>query len=393
MAWSIILDVLLALALISYLVYGFRYGLSRSAFVLVGSVAGVVAAFFLAPVAATWVPSPQWRPIVAVAVVILLIGVGHAVGSTVGRTVRSGVSRTALSGIDRLAGGAVTAVVGVVAASVAGGVVAQMGVPVLSQAVVQSRVLGALDDATPALVDSWIAQLRSTVSADGIPALEDLLDARPAAVPDIDTGSAALDTAAASVLRISGNAYSCGVSQTGTGFVIADDRVITNAHVVAGVDEPVVEAPDGQVLAGSLVYFDPADDLAVIAVPGLDAPALPRAETRPVGETMAVLGYPYGGPFTSSGAEITATGTVPVADIYGQAAAPREIQNLAATVREGNSGGPLLTLDGEVAGVVFARGATDDTVGYSLTMAELDPVADAAPALGATVDSGACLPR
>ena len=78
-------------------------------------------------------------------------------------------------------------------------------------------------------------------------------------------------------------------------------------------------------------------------------------------------------------------------DIYDESTDAREIYSLRAPVRPGNSGGPLLTDDGVVAGVVFARGQTDDTRGYAVTMAELDPVASEAPSLDAAVSSGACL--
>src|SRR5690606_9850200 len=129
-------------------------------------------------------------------------------------------------------------------------------------------------------------------------------------IPVIDTGSDALNVAAGSVVRITGNALACGVAQTGTGFVVADDRVVTNAHVVAGVTEPVVETLGGQVIAGTVVYFDPADDLAVIAVPGLDAAALDLAPVLQPGSDAVVQGYPHGGPFVSGAASVVSVGSI-----------------------------------------------------------------------------------
>src|SRR5690606_26696731 len=136
-------------------------------------------------------------------------------------------------------------------------------------------------------------------------------------VPDVDTGTDALAAAAQSVVRISGTAYACGQNQSGTGFVIAPDRVVTNAHVVAGVPNPVVEAPNGQALDGSVVYFDPADDLAVIAVAGLAAQPLDLAAPLEPGDDAVIDGYPYGGPFTSGPAEVLAVSTERLEDIYG----------------------------------------------------------------------------
>ena len=94
-------------------------------------------------------------------------------------------------------------------------------------------------------------------------------------VTSITTDTDALADASLSVVRISGTAYACGQNQSGTGFVVAPERVVTNAHVVAGVDRPVIEAPNGQAIDGFVVYFDDDDDLAIVAVPGLTTAALP----------------------------------------------------------------------------------------------------------------------
>jgi S1-C subfamily serine protease len=193
------------------------------------------------------------------------------------------------------------------------------------------------------------------------------------------------------VVRITGNAYSCGQSQSGSGFVVAPGRVITNAHVVAGVGQPVVEAPNGETIAGQIVYFDPENDLAVIDVPGLTAAPIPLTATLPAGATAAIEGYPFGGPFSVGGAAVDSVSTAQVADIYGTTKTDREIYTLAAQVREGNSGGPVLTSSGAVAGIVFAMSADSATVGYAMTMAEVDPVAAQAGGLSKPVSSGDCI--
>jgi S1-C subfamily serine protease len=128
-----------------------------------------------------------------------------------------------------------------------------------------------------------------------------------------------------------------------------------------------------------VVYFDPIDDLAVIAVPGLSAAPLPLGDTVPQGTDAAVQGYPYGGPFVSGAAGVMSVRTTDIEDIYAQSRSPREVYTLASDIREGNSGGPLLSLDGEVIGVVFARNADNPTVGYAMTMTEVDPVVAQAP--------------
>ena len=193
------------------------------------------------------------------------------------------------------------------------------------------------------------------------------------------------------MVRISGTAYACGQNQSGSGFVIAPDRVVTNAHVVAGVDQPVVEAPNGQTLDGRVVYFDPEDDLAVIAVDGLEAPALALAGSLAPGSDAVVDGYPFGGPFSSIPAEVLAVSNERIMDIYGQDSSVREVYTLAANIQPGNSGGPLLAPSGQVAGLVFARSSEQADLGYAMTNSELQPVAGQASALSSPVTPGACI--
>ncbi|CAN5260537.1 MarP family serine protease [soil metagenome] len=391
MTESLVLDVLLVLMLVGYLVYGLRNGLSSTVFAIAGVVAGVIAAFFLTPLVTAWVPIPILRPLVTVLVVVGLVTAGHALGAAIGRGIRRGIAKSPLSGIDRLLGAVVTVVAAALIAAVVSTSVAQLGVPVLSRAIAGSTVLRTINVLTPDPVEAWLAQLRGSLVEKGQPIFSQAFGGGSPTVPQVDTGSAALNAAARSVVKITGNAYACGQSQSGTGFVVADDRVVTNAHVVAGVAEPVVEAPNGEALPGSIVYFDPEMDLAVILVPGLSAPPLALAHTLPPGSDAAVEGYPFGGPFVAGGASVVSVSTATVPDIYGSTKTQREVYTIAADVKEGNSGGPLLTMGGAVAGVVFARNADTANVGYALTMSELDPVAARAPGLSSSVSSGQCV--
>ena len=212
---------------------------------------------------------------------------------------------------------------------------------------------------------------------------------RPPASEGTDAAAADSARAEASVARISGNAYACGASLTGSGFVVANDLVVTNAHVVAGVDTPLVELPGRDAEEGRVVYFDPIDDIAVISVAGLDARPLPIVGDVAAGTPVAVQGYPLGGPFTSTSAYVLSVGNAIVSDIYEDSSQPREIYALEADVRPGNSGGPLLTAKGEVTGLVFARGQDDATRGYAMTTEELQPALEIS-ADAATVSSGKC---
>lgn len=387
----LVVDIVLGVVLVVALVVGLQRGLFASVGTLAGVAAGGIAAFWLIPIVNDAVAWPRWRGLVVVAVALLLLLAGASLGSAVGLLIRRGADRVRLRGLERLLGGAVSLVVAALAVSLVGQSVTATGMPIVSQALSSSHVLRTIEQITPRPVQATLAQLRGAVLDEGLPTLGTLLDgAVSPGAPEVALDDPALAAAAQSVGRVSGVAYACGTSATGTGFVIAPDRVVTNAHVVAGVETPVVELPGVAAREGRIVYFDPVDDLAVIAVDDLGASALPVVPTLAMGDTGVVQGYPFGGPFEMGGAEVISVGPAQVPDIYDGSTAQREVYALAATVRPGNSGGPLLTVRGEVAGVVFARAERDDALGYAMTTAELVPVLAQAQDLDASVSSGRC---
>jgi S1-C subfamily serine protease len=387
-----LLDVLLVLALLVFIGEGWRNGLLRSISGILGVVAGGILAFLAIPLVAAIVPDPLWRIVVVVALSLVLLFGGHAAGAAIGGRLR-GRSRQRLGTVTRVVGALTNGVIAALVLALVAGGVGALGVPLFSQAISGSWVLRAIDAATPEPVDAALSRVRAAILEQGLPTIAEALGGveDSPGVPDVAEDSDALDRAANSVVRIGGTAFSCGQNQTGTGFVVAQDRIVTNAHVVAGVDHPVVEAPNGQTLDGRLVYLDPVDDLAIVAVDGLQAPPLELAGPLATGTAAVVDGYPFGGPFARGAAEILAISSERIADIYGESRNLREVYTLAAVVQPGNSGGPLLTADGRVAGVVFARSATDAELGYAMTNAELAPVAQAAATLDAPVSAGACV--
>jgi S1-C subfamily serine protease len=392
MSSSVVLDVLLGLVLLGYLLYGFRHGLLHSVGSIVGIAAGAVGAVLLIPHLSGWVTEPGWRIAATLGVAALLLIGGQAAGAAFADVIRRRIKASGLRAIDRFFGGVVSILATALVLSTVSVSIAALGVPMLSTAIGSSVVLQRIDALTPAPVKSSLAQLRATVTNDGLPRIVEAFGGPVATpvLPETMPSSAGLELAAQSVVRITGNAYACGQSQSGSGFVVSEDRVVTNAHVVAGVDEPVVEVPGKGAQAATVVYFDPIDDLAVLAVNGLTAPPLQLTATLAVASTAVTDGYPFGGPFVSLPAEVISVATTEVNDIYGSSQNPRNIYTLAADVQQGDSGGPLLDESGAVAGVVFAKSATTTNVGYAVTMEELLPVAQSAAGLGMPVSSGAC---
>ena len=389
-----VLDIVLILALLSYLIYGLRNGFLVTVGGLAGFAAGAIAAFFAVPLVSTFVEDSGWRLTAIIAAAVVLMALGHGLGTMVGRQLRGVVRMRPLRAVDRLVGGALNLVVSALVMSMLAFSVSSLGVPVVSQQLAESKVIRFIDGLTPTPVKATMAQLRSTVIGNGIPTLIEGLDQGQAVqVPNTSTNTPALNKAAQSVLRIAGTAYECGQNQTGSGFVVSPDRVLTNAHVVAGVSQPVVEMPDGGAMPGRVVYFDTKRDLAVLAVDNLPTQPLPLSRDLPGGSQAAFAGYPHGGPFQSKPAMVQDIATVLVPDIYGNNPSPEDIYRLAGDVQPGNSGGPLLTTDGQVAGVVFAKATSDAEVGFAITMNDVDPVAQQAPSLSSPVSSGQCIKK
>ncbi len=388
-----LLDVLLVIVLLVYLGEGWRNGFIRSLSAIVGLVAGAIAAFFLIPVIGTIVPDPFWRTFLVVSTAVALIILGSMAGAGIGRLLRGRVEKSPLRPLDRIGGALANLVIGALITALLAGSVASLGIPVLSAAVSNSWVLQTINTITPEPVTAALARLRSAVAAQGLPVISGGFSGitKSPGVPKVDTGTSALAAAAASVVRINGTAYACGQNQSGSGFVIAKDRVVTNAHVVAGVQQPIVQAPNGQTLDGRIVYFDPQNDLAVIAVSGLHTPTLGLGNPLAVGDDGVVDGYPYGGPFTTGGAQVLARSTESVENIYGTARTNRELYTLAADIEPGNSGGPLLEKNGSIAGIVFAKSSTDANLGYAMTDTVLAPVVQQASGLSAPISSGNCV--
>jgi S1-C subfamily serine protease len=172
--------------------------------------------------------------------------------------------------------------------------------------------------------------------------------------------------------------------------VYAAERVMTNAHVVAGTRRIQVQTSDG-LLNGRVVVYDPRRDLAVIYVPGLSAPVMRFAdEPARTGASAIVLGYPQDGPYNAQSARIRDVGNITGPDIYDVNDVTRQIYTIRALVRSGNSGGPLIAPTGRVLGVIFAAAADDRNVGFALTAAEAGSTAKAGTQRTAAVRTGDC---
>ena len=386
-----VLDIVLIAGIVLAIWQGFRRGLVATLGMVIGVIVGGIAAWFLMPVLLGWLPSPGWRLPVVVFVSVLLPVLGGRVGAMVGQIIRSGVDVTPLRFTDRVFGALATVAAVALAYSLVASIVVTAGIPGVAPALASSRVVRTIDALIPAPIERALAGARSYRLPSSLGELGDLLGVgTPDPIPPVDTDDPAIRTAAQSVARISGVALACGTSSTGSGFVVGERLVMTNAHVVAGVDKPVVELPGGFASDGTVVYYDEGDDVAVVRLERAGGSPLDIAPTLSEGDEAIVAGYPLGGPLRLGGAKVMSVGRVPLMDVSGTRSAPREIYALAANVQPGNSGGPVLTVDGDVAGMVFARSADVDGLGYAMTPTEILPVIASLDSLTAPVATGSC---
>jgi S1-C subfamily serine protease len=197
--------------------------------------------------------------------------------------------------------------------------------------------------------------------------------------------------AASSVVRITGEA--CGVGIEGSGWVGAPDVVVTNAHVVAGESQPLVQLGGvGSELPTQLVLFDTHDDVAVLRVPGLNAPVLPLAQQPAAGTTAAILGFPEDGPLNVQPGRLGETRLTATDDAYGNGPVLRKVSSLRGLVRPGNSGGPMVDASGEVLAMVYATltGSQQGPGGLAVPSSVVRSELDKALQQQGNVSSGPC---
>ena len=388
---SPLLDALLTVVLLGYVTYGMIRGFTRCLLVMAGILVSVTSALLVTPLISGAIAEPDLRVMAIVATSVGLIALGHTIGHTISNRLRLDNVNRALRLCDCIAGGLVIGLFASMVLSTNSSSVGQLGSPFVSRTFAGSAVINTLHRVTPRGVEAQVLQLRAGLSADRVPVFAEDFGSHSVDIPNGNVDSASLSAAAESVVRITGNSYACGQSRSGTGFVVADDRIITNAHVVAGTRRPVIEALNGQVLVGTVVYFDVNDDLAVVAVSGLDARPLSKGLMAQEGDSAQIVGYPFGGPITSTAAQVQSTRIFDGPNIYLLGEFPREAHMLAGQVSPGDSGGPLLSSEGDFVGMVFARATDRANVGYAMTLTELGPAVDRATTLTEPVSSGECI--
>lgn len=392
MNWVDLLVVLLALAAA---VSGARSGLVTALFSFLGVFVGAIVGLKVAPLLLERLDGAAARIGFGVGIVVLLVAFGETFGMWAGRELRDRITSSKLTGVDNMLGAVLQCVaVFVVAWLVALPFTSASALPGLASAITKSSVLSTVDSVMPASARALPDELRRMLGVSGFPdALEPFSQTPVAAIDPPDpalANSPVVRDARSSVVKVRGRAASCARALEGTGFVVAPNRVLTNAHVVAGTDQVAIEIGRGQFDA-DVVSYDPGTDLAVLAVPDLTADAMSFARADAAsGNDVIALGYPLDGPYTASPGRIRERIHLRGPDIYDASTVVRDVYTVRGKVQSGNSGGPLIDPAGRVVGVVFGAAVDDPETGFVLTADEVSDEVAAAPRLTESVDTGNC---
>ncbi|NKX89195.1 MarP family serine protease [Nocardia coubleae] len=395
MSASVWLDIAVVLIALVAASTGWRQGAVASALAFFGVALGAVAGILIAPHILKHLSEGRSRVLGGILLIVLLVIVGEVAGMVLGRAARSGIRHPFARSVDSGVGAVLQALTVLVAAWLMALPLATASQPGVAAAINGSRVLADVNAVAPAWLRKLPNEFSKLLNTSGLPDVIGPFGRAPiAAVEPPDPSVLASPVAASlqpSVLRIRGVAPSCQRALEGSGFVVAPERVMTNAHVVAGTTSVSVDTARGP-LDANVVLFDPSKDIAVLSVPGLTSPVIPLAPTPAAsGESAIVLGYPGGGPYTASAARVRETLDLTGPTIHRDGTVEREVYTVRGQVRAGNSGGPLVDTEGQVLGVVFGAAVTDDDTGYVLTLDEVATELAAAGVSNASVDTGACV--
>lgn len=386
------LDWALVVLVVVYALSGYWQGFVTGAFATAGLLLGGLFGVWLAPQALGDAAPSLWVSLGALFIVIVSASIGQALLQLLGARIRAWITWQPIRAVDAVGGAALSAVAVLLVAWTLGVAVSGSRIGSITPLVRESTVLAKVDRLLPPRADNLLQAFNNVVGTTFFPRyLEPFAQERIVSVAPGDPQllrDPDVMAAQASVVKVRG-ANRCGSGIEGTGFFFSPGRLMTNAHVVAGVTRPEVEI-NGSVVVATVVLYDPALDIAVLAVADEGSPHLTFDKGAGPTDDVAVLGYPEDGPYVAVPGRIRSEQRLRSPDIYGEGAVIREVFSLRSSIRPGNSGGPILTAKGKVAGLVFAASVSDRETGYALTASQVAESAAKGLTSGAPVDTGSC---
>jgi S1-C subfamily serine protease len=392
-----VLDLILLVVVAAFAVSGYRQGFIVGILSFFGFVGGaLLGAEFGPDISRALVGGQTQQDVIAVVLLVSFAVIGQFIASSIGAAMRSTVTWHSATVLDSVGGSVVSVVSVLLIAWVVGSVLIESPFPVVDTQVNNSLVLQTLDKFMPTPAKTMFSDFRRLLASNSMYAevFSGIGEERILAIPAPDP--AVVDTqgvqaASRSVVRVQGIAPSCQQSIEGSGFVISPDHVLTNAHVVAGVTSQQTVTAGTRTVPAAVVYYDPQVDVAVLYVPNLDLPPLHFAGAASPGDDAVVAGYPLdAATLHLVPARIGGVQNAQGPNIYQTSTVTRQIYEIRAVVKSGNSGGPLLSPQGNVDGVVFAAAVGVNDTGFALTADEVSADASAGEQLTTAVSTGAC---
>lgn len=375
MTAGLVMDVIIVFIVCIAMWSGWRQGAIASVFSTIGVVAGLISGAVLAPLVMRLTDSVALRFLLAIGTVILLVGVGNLVGGLLGSSLRDRFVWRNLRFFDSACGSVFQAaaaliVVWLVSIPLATGL---SGAP--AQAITSSNLLRFVDRNTPHGMATLPSKISAMLSESGLPPMVSPFENQSTvevAAPDLAAQDPALvEALRPSVIHVMSESEVCSRRLMGSGFVVDDTHVITNAHVVAGTQHVRLDTTLG-IVDANVVYYNPDLDIAVLNSEPLGLPALQWATSvAQSGDDAIVMGFPNNGPFEAAPARISDRLMIAGPNIYASGRVEREAYTARGTIRQGNSGGPMVNTSGQVIGVVFGASMDKTDIGYALTAEEV----------------------
>jgi S1-C subfamily serine protease len=384
------LDVAIVLLCIVAIFRGREIGLVQQVFSTVGFFGGLFIGALLEPHTVNWAHTPLSRSLITLATTLGCAVVLLAIGEYMGAHLKRQIQKGRIDKVDRAFGSVVSVATILIAVWLSSAVISALQAPQLQMAIKNSTIVNGLTNKLPA-APNVIADLGRLIDPNGFPQV--FLNGEPTPksggpLPNLGSFQSVVNADKASVVKVQG--LGCGGIVEGSGFIVGDNTVITNAHVIAGVKKPYVIDSNGQHSALA-IWFDPNLDLAILHAYNLAGSPLVLNTDHVKQDTPAVvLGYPGGGPFDAQAAVVLDGFTAIGKNIYNNGRTERDVYEVGAHIIPGNSGGPLITEDGRVAGVIFAESTSYNNVGYALSMPQITSELRQAEAQDRTVSTGQC---
>jgi len=367
-----LIDVLIVVAALVGLANGYRRGfwlsLAQYLGLLIGVMLGAASARYVLDYLA--INNASARPLGAVLVLVIGGSLGSSIGFAVGEPIRRKILRTGIhTSTDSVAGAALSAFAVLVMCWFLGLSFSRGPSPEIAQQIQRSTVLHALDTFAPR-PPPFLASVQQVLAGVQFPPVfAGLEPTLPGALPIPATvDSPGINRTAQNVVKVS--SVGCGGIVTGSAFPVGKGYVVPNAHVVSGTTSHNIQKADGTSMHATVVFFDPERDVAVLYAPGFTATGVTFGSGQR-GTQGAVIGYPGGGVERTVPAVVDGSVQAQGRDIYNENLVTRQIFVLQASVRPGNSGGPLVDTQGRVLGMVFATSASDPNQAYALTDDEI----------------------